>query len=163
MSAGGGELNGANQPGAGEVTASVIVNAAPERVFAALTAWERQPEWIPFTRVRILEGTGREGSLIEAITTVGPTRVRDLMRVVRVDPPYEVRVVHLGRFIRGPGVLRCTPLDRNRTQVVWHEWFHMPGGVAGRVVWPLFWPGAKVAFGRALKKFARLVEAGTLP
>ena len=37
-------------PGAGEVTATVIVNAPAERVFAAFTAWERQGEWIPFTR-----------------------------------------------------------------------------------------------------------------
>lgn len=157
------DLRAAAQPGAGEITATVVVNAPAPTVFAALTAWERQPEWIPFTRVRVLQGDGGEGSLIEAVTAVGPAVLRDRMRVVRFDPPYEVRVVHLGRLLRGPGVLRCTPLRRERTQVVWHEWLQMPGGVAGRVAWPLFWPGAEVGFTQTLRRFARLVEAGVLP
>jgi uncharacterized membrane protein len=155
-------LREAAQPGAGEVTATVIVNAPAKAVFAAFTAWERQSDWIPFTRVRVVEGDGGEGSLVEAVTALGPATLRDEMRVVRVDPPYEVRVVHCGRLLRGPGVLRCTPMDRDRTQVVWHEWFHLPGGIAGRVAWPVLWPGSKVSLTQALKKFARLVEAGKI-
>ena len=102
----------AAEPGTGEVTATVIVNAPAERVFAAFIAWERQSEWIPFTKVRVVEGDGGEGSLIEAVTALGPAVLRDEMRVVRLDPPYEVRVVHCGQLLRGPGVLRCTPMGR---------------------------------------------------
>ncbi|MER7888487.1 SRPBCC family protein [Micromonospora sp. NPDC094482] len=160
---GGDGLREAAQPGAGEVTATVIVDAPAERVFAALIAWERQSDWIPFTRVRVVEGDGREGSLVEAVTALGPAEVRDEMRVVRVDEPYEIGVVHCGRLLRGPGVLRCTPLARDRTQVVWHEWFHLPGGPAGRVAWPVVWPGSKYGLTRALRKFGRLVELGLLP
>ncbi|XTZ14475.1 SRPBCC family protein [Micromonospora echinospora] len=165
MSAPGGseELREAAQPGAGEVTATVIVDAPAERVFAAFTTWERQSDWIPFTRVRVVEGDGGEGSLIEAVTAIGPAALRDEMRVVRVDAPYEVGVVHCGRLLRGPGVLRCTPMEGGRTQVVWHEWFHLPGGAAGRVAWPLLWPGSKVSLTGALRKFGRLVEQGRLP
>lgn len=151
------------QPGAGEVTATVIVRAPAERVFAGFTAWERQSDWIPFTRVRVVQGDGGEGSLVEAITSIGPAVLRDEMRVVRVDAPYELRVVHCGGLLRGPGVLRCTPMDRDRTQVVWHEWFHLPGGSVGRLAWPVFWPGSKFGLGQALKRFARLVERGQLP
>lgn len=158
-----GRLREAAQPGAGEVTATVIVEAPAGKVFAAFTAWERQREWIPFTEVRVVRGDGGEGSVVEAVTTVGPAVLRDEMRVVRVDPPYEVRVVHCGRLLRGPGVLRCTQMDHDRTQVVWHEWFHLPGGVAGRVAWPVLWPGSKVSLTQALRKFARLVEQGLLP
>ncbi|MFE0590054.1 SRPBCC family protein [Micromonospora echinospora] len=157
------ELREAAQPGAGEVTATVIVDAPAERVFAAFTAWERQSDWIPFTRVRVVEGDGGEGSLIEAVTAIGPATLRDEMRVVRVDAPYEVGVVHCGRLLRGPGVLRCTPMEGGRTQVVWHEWFHLPGGAAGRVAWPVLWPGSKVSLTGALRKFGRLVEQGRLP
>ncbi|GGL92485.1 MULTISPECIES: SRPBCC family protein [Micromonospora] len=153
----------AARPGAGEVTATVIVDAPAARVFAALTAWERQSEWIPFTTVRVVEGDGGEGSLVEAVTAIGPAVVRDEMRVVRVDAPYEVGVVHCGKLLRGPGVLRCTPLAEDRTQVVWHEWFHLPGGTAGRVAWPVLWPGSKVSLTQALRKFGRLVEQGLLP
>ncbi|MGW0431429.1 SRPBCC family protein [Micromonospora sp. NPDC003197] len=156
-------LRSAAQPGAGEVTATVIVHAPAERVFAAFTAWERQSDWIPFTQVRVVEGDGGEGSLVEAVTAVGPMAVRDEMRVVRLDVPYEIRVVHCGKLLRGPGVLRCTQMDRNRTQVVWHEWFHLPGGAAGRVAWPVLWPGSKFGLTQALKRFARLVEQGALP
>jgi len=151
------------QPGAAEVTATIIVNAPAGRVFAAFTSWERQGEWIPFTRVKILSGNGGEGTVIEAVTTVGPAVLRDEMEVARLDPPYEVRVVHCGRILRGPGVLRCTPMDGGRTQLVWHEWFHLPGGPAGRLAWPLLWPGSKVGLRVALGRFARLVESGALP
>ena len=153
----------AEVPGAGEVTATVIVAAPAARVYAGFTAWERQGDWIPFTTVRIVAGDGGEGTRIEAVTAVGPAVLRDEMTVTKLDPPYEVRVVHCGRFLRGPGVLRCTPMDGDRTQVVWHEWFQLPGGVAGRVAWPVLWPGSKASLTAALRRFARLVEAGTLP
>jgi hypothetical protein len=157
------KLRAAAEPGAGEVTATVIVNAPAQRVYDAFTAWHRQGEWIPFTTVRVVEGDGGEGSLVEAVTAVGPAALRDEMRVVRLDPPYEVRVVHTGKLLRGPGVMRCTAMGPDRTQVVWHEWFHLPGGVAGRVAWPVLWPGSKVSLIQALKRFARLVESGSLP
>ncbi|TDC32054.1 SRPBCC family protein [Micromonospora sp. KC213] len=158
-----GGLGEAARRGAGEFTATVIVDAPAGRVFAGLTAWERQSDWIPLTTVRVVEGDGGEGSLIEAVTTLGPAVLRDEMRVVRVDAPYEIGVVHCGPLLRGPGVLRCTPLARDRTQVVWHEWFHLPPGAAGQVAWPLLWPGSKASLTLALKRFARLVEQGRLP
>ena len=156
-------LGDAVRPGIGEVTATVIVNAPAVKVFAAFIDWERQSEWIPFTKVRLVDGDGGEGSSIEAVTQVGPAVLRDEMRVVKVDPPYEVRVVHYGRVLRGPGVLRCTPMGGERTQIVWHEWFHLPGGTAGRVAWPVLWPGSKVSLTQALRRFARMVESGVLP
>lgn len=149
--------------GSGEVTASTIINAPAERVFAAFLSWERQGEWIPFTKVRIVEGDGGEGSTIEAVTAVGRATLVDLMRVEKVDPPYQLRVVHFGKVLRGPGVMRCTPMGPSRTQMVWHEWFQLPGGVWGRLAWPVLWPGSKASLTQALKRFARLVEAGTLP
>jgi uncharacterized membrane protein len=156
-------LGDAARPGTGEVTATVIVNADADRVYRAFTAWERQGDWIPFTTVRIVTGDGGEGSALEAITRVGPAVLRDEMRVVKLDPPRMVRVVHHGKVLRGPGVLRCTPMRGGRTQVVWHEWFHLPGGSAGKLAWPLVWPGSKVSLTAALRRFAKLVEAGKLP
>ena len=158
-----GGLGDAATPGTGEVTATVIVNAPAARVFAAFINWERQSEWIPFTRVRVVEGDGGEGSLVEAITALGPASVRDEMRVVKVNPPFEVRVVHCGKVLRGPGSVRCTAMSGDRTQVVLHEWFHLPGGAAGKLAWPVLWPGSKLSFTGALKKFGKLVEQGRLP
>jgi uncharacterized membrane protein len=155
-------LGDAARPGTGEVTATVIVNAPAAKVFAAFVNWERQGEWIPFTRVRVVEGDGGEGSLIEAITGVGATGLRDEIRVVRLDPPYEVRIVHCGKILRGPASMRCTAMAGDRTQVVMHEWFHLPGGQAAKLAWPLVWPGSKLSLKGALKRFGRLVEQGRL-
>ena len=47
-------LRDAAQPGAGEVTATVIVNAPAASVFAAFTAWERQARVDP-----LHQGAGR--------------------------------------------------------------------------------------------------------
>jgi len=151
------------RPGRGEVTATVVVAAPVARVFAGFLAWERQGEWIPLTTVRVLEGDGGEGTRIEALTTLGRAVLRDEMRVDRIDEPYEIRVVHTGAYLRGPGVIRCTPLAGNRTQVVWHEWFQLPAGLAGQLAWPLLWPGSKASLNLALRRFARLVESGALP
>ena len=153
----------AAKPGTGEVTATVIVNAPVERVFNAFVDWESQSKWIPFTTVRVVEGDGGVGSLIEAVTALGPAVLRDEMRVARIDRPYEVRMVHCGKVLRGPGSMRCTPMAGDRTQVVMHEWFHLPGGAAGKLAWPVLWPGSKFSFTTALKKFGKMVEQGRLP
>jgi hypothetical protein len=47
--------------------------------------------------------------------------------------------------------------------MVWHEWFQLPGGTAGKVAWPVLWPGSKLGLTFALRRFARLVETGALP
>ena len=156
-------LGDAARPGSGEFTATVIVNAPASKVFAAFMDWEKQSEWIPFTRVRVVEGDGGEGSLIEAVTALGPAALRDEMRVVKINPPYEVGVVHCGKVLRGPGTMRCTAMSGDRTQVVLHEWFHLPAGPVGKLAWPVLWPGSKLGFTGALKKFGRLVEQGRLP
>jgi hypothetical protein len=141
----------------------VIVNAPAAKVFNAFLDWEKQSEWIPFTRVRVVEGDGGEGSLVEAVTAIGPAVLRDELRVVKVNAPYEVRVVHCGKVLKGPGAMRCTAMSGDRTQIVLHEWFHLPAGPVGKIAWPVLWPGSKLGFTGALKRFARLVEQGRLP
>ena len=155
-------LGDAARPGSGEVTATVIVNAPASKVFAAFLNWEKQGDWIPLTRVRVVAGDGGEGSLVEAVTALGPAALRDELRVVKVNPPYEVRVVHCGKVLRGPGTMRCTAMSGDRTQVVLHEWFHLPAGPVGKIAWPVLWPGSKLGFTGALKKFGRLIEQGRL-
>jgi hypothetical protein len=39
----------------------------------------------------------------------------------------------------------------------------VPAGIAGRIAWPVMWPGSKLGLNFALRRFARLVEAGELP
>ena len=49
------------EAGAGEVTATVIVRAPAAKVYTAFMSWDRQGEWIPFTRVRSSMGTAARG------------------------------------------------------------------------------------------------------
>jgi uncharacterized protein YndB with AHSA1/START domain len=146
-----------------EVTVTVIVNAPAARVYAAFTNWESQGKWIPFTTVRVTDGDGGVGSTIEAVTAIGPAALRDVMRVEKLDPPYQVQVLHTGKILKGPGIMRLTEMTGGRTQMVWHEWFQLPTGIAGRAAWPLLWPTSKVSLTQALKRFARMVESGDLP
>jgi uncharacterized membrane protein len=146
-----------------EVTVSVIVNAPAARVYAAFVDWKTQGKWIPFTTVEVTDGDGGVGSTIEAVTAIGPAALRDVMVVDELDPPYQVRVMHTGKILKGPGIMRFTAMGGDRTQLVWHEWFQLPKGIAGKAVWPLLWPTSKVSLQQALKRFARLVEAGELP
>lgn len=145
-----------------EITVSVIVNAPAERVYGAFVDWETQGRWIPFTTVAVTSGDGGVGSTIEAITAVGPAQLRDIMQVEELDPPYLVRVLHTGKILKGPGIMRFTAMDGDRTQMVWHEWFQLPAGLAGKAMWPMLWPTSKVSLTQALKRFARLVEAAEI-
>ena len=160
---GGGPADGSVAAATCEVTAVCVVAAEAGRVFDAFVAWERQGDWIPFTTVRVATGDGGEGSTIRAVTTVGPAELVDVMRVEKLDRPYEIRVRHTGKILKGPGVMRCTPMDGGRTQVVWHEWFQLPRGVTGKLLWPMLWPTSKVSLTQALKRFAKMVESGKLP
>ena len=152
----------ARRPGIGEVTATVIVDAPAARVFAALSDWERQWDWIPLTQVRVVEGDGGEGSRIEAVTasarpccatrcgwTGSTPRTRSGWCTAAGAARAGRDALHADGARPHPGGLaRVVPAAR---------------GAAGRFAWPVLWPGSKLSLTRALKRFARLVEQGRLP
>lgn len=156
------------QPGPATVSATAVAAAPPDLVYAALATWHRQGEWIPLTTVRVVSGDGGPGSTIEAVTGLRTPRgsrsgMRDVMRVTAAEPPHELRVVHCGWPLRGPGVFRCVPLPGGRTRVEWHEWLHPPAGALGRLGWRAVRPGVAWGFRIALRRLATLVERGQLP
>ena len=54
-----------------ELRVSVDVNASPERVFAGMTDWARQGEWMPGTQVVVVKGEGDAvGDMIVARTAL---------------------------------------------------------------------------------------------
>jgi hypothetical protein len=137
------------------LAADRVVAAPRDVVFAAATDWERQGTWIPLTRVRIARGDGRSaGSVVEAFTGVGPLGFLDVLEIVRYDPPRAVEVLHVGRWVRGPGAFTFGEVDAG-TRVGLREWLHLPGGRAGRLAWALARPLAEAAARRSLATFAR--------
>jgi hypothetical protein len=54
-------------------------------------------------------------------------------------------------------------LPDGRSRFVWSEGLELPLGALGRAGWPLVKPGFVAGVKQSLRKFASLVESGTLP
>jgi len=142
----------------------VVVDAPVERVFAALTDWAGQGEWMLGTRVEVRSGDGRSvGSTLAAWTGVGPVGFWDTMVITAWDPPHRVDVLHTGRLVRGLGVMEVFELPGNRSRFVWREELDLPLGALGRLGWPLARPAFLAGVKASLRSFAALVESGKLP
>ncbi|MGH3869907.1 MAG: SRPBCC family protein [Pseudonocardiaceae bacterium] len=132
----------------------VDVEAPPETVFAAVTDWERQKEWMLGTTVRIRHGDGRSvGSEVEAVTGLCGVGINDRMRIVQWNAPSRCEVRHLGRVVRGTGIFAVQPRGRGAT-LEWTEQLELPLGVLGKLGWPLVRPIFEWGLQRSLDRFA---------
>ena len=143
---------------------SIDIAAPAERVFAAITDWPAQGEWMLGTTVRSLDGPGHHvGARLEAFTGVGPVGFLDTMTITAWQPPTRVDVMHTGRVVRGIGIMEVEALGPDRSRFTWAEDLELPWGGLGRAGWPLVRPGFLSGVRRSLAAFARMVEAGQLP
>ena len=109
----------------------VDVAAPPEAVWAAVTDWPAQREWIPGTVVGVVHGDGRSvGSRIFAFTGVADIGFLDTIEIVEWQPPHRCRARHLGRLMRGHGVFAVEPHGERGATFVWTEELRPP-------LWPL--------------------------
>ena len=144
-----------------ELVETVDVDAPPERVWAALTDWTRQGEWMLGTDVRTVDGDARRlGGRLSAVTGVrlpGGRRlgVLDTMVVTRWDPPRRVDMLHTGRIVRGPGIMEVLPRGEFST-FRWTEQLDLPFGWIGRLGWPLVRPVMAAGVRWSLRRFAAL-------
>ncbi|MCF6509611.1 SRPBCC family protein [Blastococcus sp. MG754426] len=142
-----------------ELVERVEVAAPPERVWAALTDWTRQGEWMLATDVETVGGPaqGVGGRLAARTGLPVPGRPRlgflDTMVITAWEPPRRVEVLHTGRLVRGPGIFEIEPRGEQST-FVWTERLDLPFGVLGRVGWVLARPFALLGIRWSLKRFA---------
>jgi uncharacterized protein YndB with AHSA1/START domain len=142
-----------------ELTETVDVDAPPQRVWAALTDWVHQGEWMLATDVRTVDGDAQDlGGRIAARTGVPlpggrHVGVLDTMVITRWDPPRRVDVRHLGRVVRGSGVFEVRPRGEEST-FVWTEVLDLPLGALGRAGWPLVRPAMAAGVRLSLRRFA---------
>ena len=142
-----------------EVTVQTAVAAHPDRVWRLLVDWDRQREWIPFTRTEHVDGPRLGiGTRIAARTGLGPLGFVDTMTVTAVDPPRRYEVVHTGRVVKGVGAFMVEP-DGQGTRFTWWERAEVPGGPLAPVLWWVGGPLTRLAFARALRRLRRLAEA----
>lgn len=147
-------------PSRGIVTVSVDVAAPADVVFDEMVAWDRQGEWMLGTDVRCALGDGRGvGGRIDAWTGVGRVGFLDSMVITRWDEADRVVVVdHVGRVVRGEGVMRVTEIAHDRSRVWWGERVEVPGGALGMLAWGAVRPVTTAAVTMSLRRFARNVE-----
>ena len=140
----------------------VIVDAPPEVVFAALTDWETQGQWMLGTRVWSEGPASGVGARINAFTGMGRVGFLDTMEITEWEPPRLVRVLHTGRVVRGPGIFEVLALPRGRSRFVWREELDLPLGAVGRMGFTLVGPAFAAGVVRSLRRFPDLVESGQL-
>lgn len=141
-----------------ELSSAVRIAASRQQVWDRVTAWERQGEWIPLTRVRRTGGRpGQVGETLIARTGLGRLAFDDSMTVLEVDEPLRCRVEHTGAVVRGSGEFRLVELP-DSTMLVWEEQVEVPGGLLAPLLWRGMAPFVRIGFAIALRRFARLVE-----
>lgn len=144
------------------VVRDVIINAPPEVVFAALTDWPTQGQWMLGTRVQAEGPAQGVGGRLSAFTGVGRVGFWDTMEITEWEPPRLVRVLHTGRVVRGPGIFEVLALPDGRSRFVWREELELPLGAFGRAGFAVVGPAFAAGVVRSLKRFAALVESGEL-
>ncbi len=97
------------------------------QVFGALVDWPGHAEWVPLTRVEILEGDGDVGTRFVATTGIGPLALPDRMQVTAMDPAaMTVTVVKIGPILTGEVYLKVTALTDGSCVVDWIEDIRVP-------------------------------------
>ena len=150
-----------------ELVERIDIDAPPDRVWAVLTDWVGQGEWMIATDVETVDGPAQGvGGRLAARTGVPLPGGRhlgllDTMVITKWEPSRLVEVQHTGRIIRGPGIFEIEPRGEHCT-FVWTERLYFPWSLWGRL-WDLGWLVARplVAFGvrRSLARFARVAES----
>src|SRR3712207_33380 len=147
-----------------ELVERIDVDAPPERVWAALTAWTRQGEWMLATDVRTVagpaDGVGGRLAARTGLPWFGGRHLGllDTMVITKWDPPRLVEVQHTGRLVRGPGIFEIEPRGEHST-FVWTERLHLPYGLLGVAGWVLIRPFALLGIRRSLRRFAAFAPA----
>lgn len=113
-----------------------------------VTTWERQGEWIPFTRVELADpgdDARRVGGRIRARSALGPLGFWDTMTVTawqRLSDGGRCEVLHTGSLVRGEGVFEVVATSPATSRFVWAEMVAVPlggiGALGWRVVRPVF-------------------------
>ena len=134
--------------------ASRVLPYSADAVFAELIDWAGHAEWVPLTRVDIVDGDGGAGTEFIATTGVGPAALPDRMRVEALDLERRTaRIAKLGPLLTGIVILTVTPVTEWTARVDWSEDLQVRG-LPGLLSRPTATAG-RIGFERALRGMAR--------
>ena len=136
--------------------------AAPARVvWEYVTDWPKQGEWIPGTRVEVIDEGHAVGGRIRAWTGVGRLGFWDTMTItawsVEDDGSARCEVLHTGKVVRGTGEFAVMPHGPDRCTFLWGERLILPFGRLGAVAWKLASPLAEAVVDLSLRRMVRRV------
>lgn len=141
------------------VAEQIEIAAPADAVWDYIFEWRRQGEWIPATRVRVVDGDGHAvGARIEAWTGVGRLGFLDTMTVTRWEPPAVCEVEHTGRVVRGSGIFSVVALTERRSRFDWREDLEIPFGTVGYTGFRVTRPALRFGVRRALRGLKRVIE-----
>jgi len=144
--------------GSVRLQARAVFRAAPHHVWAVLSDWERQADWMP--DVAWIHVTGSEralGAALQARTKVmGLPLVTDRLTVDRWEPPQRLGVVHQG-LVRGRGDWLLEPFTGG-TRLTWKEQLTLPPPLVGSLALWLYAPIQRWMLRRSIRNLRALVE-----
>jgi carbon monoxide dehydrogenase subunit G len=139
---------------------SIVIAAAPGRVWSVLGDWERQAEWMPDVAwVRVTGDRREDGASIEARTKVfGVPALTDRLTVSVWRPPALMRIEHRG-LVKGRGDWRLEPFGAG-TRFTWTEWLRLPLGIVGEFALRVYRPVQSALLRRSLRNVKAICERG---
>jgi len=144
------------------VRSEVEVAVRAEEVWAYVTDWPRQCEWIPFTRVEELGRADGVGGRFRAWTGIGPIGFWDPMTITAwsesEDGSARCEVLHRGAFVRGEAEFSVIARGSDACTFRWWEHLEIPGGRLGRVGWKLTGRELQRTVDRSLRRMAERAE-----
>jgi hypothetical protein len=140
----------------------IDVAAPASDLWAHVTDWQRQGEWVPMTRVEVVDGASGLGGQIRAWTGVGKVGFWDPMTITGwerlPDGGGRCEVLHLGQLVRGEGEFSVVSRGADASTFVWAEVLVLPLGPLGAAGWRLVRPAAERVIDRALRTLRDQVE-----
>lgn len=146
------------------IEAEVHVEAVPERVWARLVDWERQPEWMVDALDVTVLSPHRQGPgvRLRCPTRLAGVVVTDVLEVVEWQPPRHLGIRHDGWLIQGLAGFDLQATDHG-THLRWWEEIQPPLGVLGDVGMGLAEPLTRRLLQRSLANLKLVAEGFPLP
>jgi carbon monoxide dehydrogenase subunit G len=142
------------------IEVSDTMPGSPDVVWALITDWEHQGDWMLEASSFEVTSKHREGVGVEARATVriAGIRTRDSVRVSMWEPPRLLVIEHLG-WVKGSGEIQMQP-TREGTRMRWRETLFAPRmlGPIGRMGLRVAAPLMRRVFRRDLRVLQGLVR-----
>ena len=141
------------------VSRSIKIASQPETVFAAMTDWAWQSDWMLGTSVKAgnKNGVGVGGTII-ARTSFGPFGFMDPMTITQWQPPLRCAVLHTGRIVHGSGLFEVEAIDDTSSRFCWSEEIILPFGIFGHLGWLIVKGPFILVLSWSLRRFKHWVE-----